>query len=120
MSSCQPPKRGKIGRLPFFGLLCRPERLFSVSLRTPILPATIKPVDQKEIQSSKRKSQGTVGFRRVCVEDTHCQTAEERATLSGLEDEGGQNTAICGIIEFPPNRNPRRTCQSFNSFVTLR
>lgn len=107
MSSCQPPKRGDIGRLPFLGCFVD-RRGFSLflCLRTPTLPATIKPVDQKEIQSSKRKSQGTVGFRRVCVEDTHCQTAEERATLSGLEDECGQNTATGGIIEFLPTGIP--------------
>lgn len=86
MSSCQPPKRGEIGRLR------RQERLFSVFLFENSHSARNNQACRSEIQSSKRKSQWTVGFRRMCVEDTHCQTAAERATLSGLEDEGDQNT----------------------------
>lgn len=43
----------------------------------------------------------------MCVEDTHCQTAEERATLSGLEDEGDQNTEpSVGLQNFPQTQTP--------------
>lgn len=43
----------------------------------------------------------------MCVEDTHCQTAEKRATLSGLEDEGDQSTEpSVGLQNFPQTQTP--------------